>query len=46
MFEGDIDEGGLETGQVSVLINDIKPSAEIVKEIWLQFNEALNAPLK
>lgn len=46
MFLGDLDEGGLEIGQVSALVNDIKPATEIVKEIWLQFNEALSAPLK
>ena len=46
MFLGDLDEGELEIGQVSALINDIKPAKEIVKEIWLQFNEALSAPLK
>lgn len=46
MFLGDLDEGELEIGQVSALINDIKPASEIVKEIWLQFNEALSAPLK
>ncbi len=46
MFEGDLNEGELETGQSSALINDIKPAGEIVKEIWLQFNEALNMPLK
>lgn len=41
MFEGDIDEGELEIGQVSALIKDIKPAAKIVKEIWNDFNEAL-----
>ncbi len=46
MFEGDMNEGELEIGQVSAMINEIKPAAEIVKEIWLQFNEALNKPLK
>ncbi|MEO9021033.1 MAG: nitronate monooxygenase [Ginsengibacter sp.] len=46
MFEGDFENGELEIGQVSALINYIKPAAEIVKEIWLQFNEALNVPLK
>jgi len=46
MFEGDLKEGELEIGQVSPLINEIKPAAEIVKEIWLQFNEALKKPLK
>ena len=46
MFEGNVEEGELEIGQVSALITDIKPAAEIVREIWLQFNEALNEPLK
>ena len=46
MFEGDLEEGELEIGQVSALIRDIKPAAEIVKEIWLQFREALGNPLK
>ena len=46
MFEGNLDEGELEIGQVSALIKEIKPAAEIVKEIWLQFNEVLSAPLK
>jgi enoyl-[acyl-carrier protein] reductase II len=46
MFEGDLNEGELEIGQVSALIKDIKPAADIVREIWLQFNEALKNPLK
>jgi enoyl-[acyl-carrier protein] reductase II len=46
MFEGDLDQGELEIGQVSALIKDIKPAADIVREIWLQFNEALENPLK
>lgn len=46
MFEGDLEEGELEIGQVSALIKDIKPAAEIVKEIWQQFNQALENPLK
>ena len=46
MFEGNIEEGELEIGQVSALIKDIKPAAEIVEEIWRQFNEALVNPLK
>ncbi len=46
MFDGDIYEGELEIGQASALINEIKSAAEIVKEIWLQFNEALSMPLK
>lgn len=33
MFDGNLDEGELEIGQVSSLINRIRPAAEIVKEI-------------
>jgi enoyl-[acyl-carrier protein] reductase II len=33
MFEGDLDEGELEIGQVSGMINDIKPAAQILNEI-------------
>jgi len=38
MFEGDLNEGELEIGQVSALIKEIKPAAEVVKEIWNDFN--------
>jgi hypothetical protein len=31
---------------VSALIKEIKPADKIVKEIWEQFNEALDSPLK
>lgn len=37
MFEGDLDEGELEIGQVSAMIKDIKPAAQILKEIWEEF---------
>lgn len=40
MFEGDIEEGELEIGQVSGLIHDIKPAAQIMEEIVREFNEA------
>jgi enoyl-[acyl-carrier protein] reductase II len=33
MFEGDLDEGELEIGQISGLINDIKPAKQIIEEI-------------
>lgn len=46
MFEGDIEEGELEIGQVSALIKEIKPAADIVIDIWSQFNTALSKPLK
>ena len=40
MFEGDMEEGELEIGQVSALIREIKPAAEIVKEIVEEFEVA------
>ncbi|WP_027136824.1 NAD(P)H-dependent flavin oxidoreductase [Gaetbulibacter saemankumensis] len=40
MFEGDLEEGELEIGQISGLIHDIKPVAEIVKDIIAEFEEA------
>lgn len=46
MFEGNLQEGELEIGEVSALINEIKPAEQIIKDIWLEFNEALNKPLK
>jgi enoyl-[acyl-carrier protein] reductase II len=33
MFEGDLDEGELEIGQISGLISDIKPAKQIIEEI-------------
>jgi enoyl-[acyl-carrier protein] reductase II len=33
MFEGDLEDGELEIGQIAGLINNIKPAAEIVREI-------------
>lgn len=40
MFEGDLDEGELEIGQISGLIHDIKPVSEIVKEMVEEFEMA------
>lgn len=37
MFEGNLDEGELEIGQVSAMLNEIKPAADILKEIWEEF---------
>ena len=37
MFEGNMDEGELEIGQVSALLDEIKPAATILKEIWEDF---------
>ncbi len=41
MFEGDLEEGELEIGQVASLINDIKPAGDIVKEIVQDYYNAL-----
>ncbi len=46
MFEGNVEEGELEIGQVSSLINKIKPAAEIVQEIYKEFEKALTQPVK
>jgi enoyl-[acyl-carrier protein] reductase II len=46
MFEGKLDEGELEIGQVSSLIDTILPAATIVNNIWGEFNEALQIPIK
>ncbi len=43
MFEGDLVEGELEIGQVSALIHEIKPAANIVQEIWKEFLDTLSA---
>lgn len=40
MFEGDLEEGELEIGQVSGLIHDIKPAAVIIEDMIKEFNEA------
>lgn len=40
MFEGDLDEGELEIGQIAGLIHDIKPAADILKEIITDFEKA------
>jgi enoyl-[acyl-carrier protein] reductase II len=45
MFEGDLDEGELEIGQVSALLDDILPAAQIVENIWEEFTEALQNPI-
>ncbi|GHC63003.1 NAD(P)H-dependent flavin oxidoreductase [Ulvibacter litoralis] len=38
MFEGDLEDGELEIGQIAGLIHDIKPAAHIVNEIIEEFN--------
>lgn len=41
MFEGDMQEGELEIGQVSALINSIQPAAAIVHELWQDCQRSL-----
>jgi len=41
MFEGDLDEGELEIGQISALIHDIKPAGEIVQDMMLEYKMAI-----
>lgn len=40
MFEGELDEGELEIGQISGLIHDIKPAAQIVRDMMTEFEAA------
>ncbi len=39
MFEGDLNEGELEIGQVAALINSLKPAGVVVQEIWNDYIE-------
>jgi enoyl-[acyl-carrier protein] reductase II len=42
MFEGNLEEGELEIGQVSAIIKTIQPAAAIVQEIWHEFKAQQN----
>ncbi|HRN56709.1 MAG TPA: hypothetical protein PLL71_09670, partial [Agriterribacter sp.] len=44
MFEGDLEEGELEIGQVSALIREILPAARIVKDIYSELEQAIANP--
>ena len=37
MFEGDLEEGELEIGQIAAMLQEIKPAAQILEEIWSAF---------
>ena len=39
MFEGDLDEGELEIGQIAAAIREVKPAAEILHEIWKEYQK-------
>jgi len=45
MFEGNLEEGELEIGQVSALVGSILPAGKVVEEIWKEFREAMEDPL-
>jgi enoyl-[acyl-carrier protein] reductase II len=39
MFEGDLEEGELEIGQISAAIRDIRPAAEILRDLWKEYTD-------
>lgn len=41
MFEGDIENGELEIGQVSAMLNEMKPARQILEEIWVEYSAGL-----
>lgn len=43
MFEGDLEEGELEIGQVSAMIREIKPASTIIRELITDYNNALSS---
>jgi enoyl-[acyl-carrier protein] reductase II len=45
MFEGDLEEGELEIGQASALINNILPAGKIIQNIWEDFRKTRANPL-
>jgi enoyl-[acyl-carrier protein] reductase II len=46
MFEGNLEEGELEIGQVSSLLDDILPAGDIVKKVWQEFMDGLQNPIR
>jgi len=46
MFEGSLEEGELEIGQVSSLLDDIIPAGGIVKKVWQEFMDGLQNPVR
>lgn len=46
MFEGDMEQGELEIGQVSAILDEILPAREIVKRLWNEFMSGLAEPVK
>ncbi len=46
MFEGDMEQGELEIGQVSAILDEILPARQIVKNVWQEFMNGLAEPVK
>jgi enoyl-[acyl-carrier protein] reductase II len=46
MFEGNLDDGELEIGQVSSLLDGILPAGQIVKKVWQEFMDGLQNPVR
>lgn len=40
IFEGNLDEGELEIGQISSMINRIQPAGDILREMWAEYQSA------
>lgn len=43
MFEGDLEDGELEIGQIASIVKDIKPAGEIVDEIMKEFYDRVKS---
>jgi enoyl-[acyl-carrier protein] reductase II len=43
MFEGDLEEGELEIGQIAGLIHEIKPAKQVLEEIITEYTEVKNS---
>ena len=46
MFEGNLDEGELEIGQASSLLDSVLPADDIVKKVWEEFMAGLQNPIQ
>ena len=46
MFEGDLDQGELEIGQISSSIKEIKPAGVVVNDVWNEFVKTASEPFE
>ncbi len=46
MYEGDMEEGELEIGEVCALVREIWPAEKIIQTVWNEFRTAVSNPLK